>query len=596
MKTIRGRIGLWYAILIGVVTLSVGAFFIYRLNQSYFKLLEAELAAQARLAATGLEDEFRAGKRDELNNTALRWSAALDKRVTLITADGTVIGESQFDLSTMENHSGRPEVIQARFSGFGTAVRFSETLGVDMLYAAARANMGGEIIGYARLAMPLNEIRITQLRLLGGLAVSTAAAAAAAMLLAVVIAGRITRPVHLLAEAAERATEGDLESRLIPENDDEIGRLTVQFNAMTAQLGKQIQALEAERSRSAAVLEVMSDGALILDEDGKVQLINHAAESMFSLNRTDAVGRSLIENLRDHQIYELWQSCRSRDETQSTVVEIPGRTLYLHCIATPLGKALPGSILLLFQNLTRLRRLETVRQDFVSNISHELRTPLASLKALTETLQEGALDDPPAARAFLGRMETEVDALTQMVEELLELTRIESGQTPLRLAPTLPESLLRAAMKRLGVQAERAGLILEIDCHENLPPVLVDERRLEQVLVNLLHNAIKFSPNGGVIQLSAHQVGDKIAFQVADNGAGIPAEELPRIFERFYKTDRARAGGGTGLGLAIARHLVEAHGGKIWAESVEGKGSKFIFTIPIEGGFLPRPGSELDRL
>jgi two-component system phosphate regulon sensor histidine kinase PhoR len=302
---------------------------------------------------------------------------------------------------------------------------------------------------------------------------------------------------------------------------------------------------------------------------------------MFEIQHAAGAGRSLIEALRHHQILELWESCRRSGEIQTAVIEIPARRLYLQCIASPLGRSLPGSTLLLFQNLTRLRRLETVRQDFVSNISHELRTPLASLKALTETLQEGALDDPPAARRFLDRMVTEVDALSQMVEELFELTRIESGRTPLIMAPISPCVLINQAVDRLNVQAERVGLAIGVGCPEILPPAMADARRLEQVIVNLLHNAIKFTPAGGQISLNAQVEGDFIKFCVQDTGIGIPADNLARIFERFYKTDRARATGGAGLGLAIARHLVEAHGGSIWAESVEGQGSSFFFTIPI---------------
>jgi two-component system phosphate regulon sensor histidine kinase PhoR len=247
-----------------------------------------------------------------------------------------------------------------------------------------------------------------------------------------------------------------------------------------------------------------------------------------------------------------------------------------------LETALPGQYLLLFQDLTRLRRLETVRRDFISNISHELRTPLASLKALTETLQGGALDDRPAAMRFLDRMVTELDALTHMVSELLELTRIESGQVPLEFQSVSPKELLEKALFRLGVQAERAQVHIELDCPENLPNVIADPPRLGQALVNLLHNAIKFTPEEGEISLSAKLENYSVIFSIKDTGIGIPVDDLPRIFERFYKADRARASGGTGLGLAITRHIVEAHGGRIWATSIEGRGSKFSFSIPIE--------------
>jgi two-component system, OmpR family, phosphate regulon sensor histidine kinase PhoR len=312
-----------------------------------------------------------------------------------------------------------------------------------------------------------------------------------------------------------------------------------------------------------------------------VQLINPSAESMFDIVHGEAWGRPIAEVLRNHQLIDLWRRCQESTYAQSTTIEMSPQRLYLQCVVTPLGKALPGSTLFMLQNLTRLRHLETIRQDFISNVSHELRTPLASLKALTETLQEGALEDPPAARRFLQRMETEVDALSLMVSELLELSRIESGRVPLKLSPTNPCELLEQAVERLYLQAERADLTIIIDCPSNLPDVLVDATRLTQVLVNLLHNAIKFTQPGGQITAQAQLQAEMVCFSIHDTGIGISEADMPRIFERFYKADRARSGGGTGLGLAIARHLVEAHRGAIWAESAEGKGSTFSFTIPI---------------
>jgi two-component system phosphate regulon sensor histidine kinase PhoR len=277
----------------------------------------------------------------------------------------------------------------------------------------------------------------------------------------------------------------------------------------------------------------------------------------------------------------MWQRCQATGEGQSASFELGRKKLALEGIATLLGPLLPGSTLLLFQDVTRQRQTETIRRDFISNVSHELRTPLAALKALTETLQDGALNDPPAAQRFLGQMETEVDALSLMVSELLELSRIESGRVPLALKPTSPLEIIAPAYERLALQAKRAQLVLALACPDDLPPVLADAARVEQVVVNLLHNAIKFTPEGGCVTVSAEVQGKAVRFSVADSGIGIEPADLPRIFERFYKADRARSDRGTGLGLAIARHMVEAHGGRIWAESKPVQGSTFFFTIPL---------------
>jgi two-component system phosphate regulon sensor histidine kinase PhoR len=320
----------------------------------------------------------------------------------------------------------------------------------------------------------------------------------------------------------------------------------------------------------------MTDAVLIASEAGRVQFANPAAEKLFG---KELVERSVTETLRNHQLIQAWQRCQELDEIQVETAEIAGRRNFLQLIVIPDQHA-PGGSLLVLQDLTRIRRLETIRRDFISNISHELRTPLASLKALTDTLQDGALSDPEAAPRFIGRIATEVDALTQMAQELLDLSRIESGQVELERKPIAPKKLLASAAERMRMQAERAGLSINVECPPSLPKVNADEPRVEQVLVNLIHNAVKFTPPGGDISLVAEAGEGMVRFAIRDSGVGIPADDLPRIFERFYRVDKSRAGGGTGLGLSISRHLVESHGGQIWAESREGEGSTFYFTLP----------------
>jgi two-component system phosphate regulon sensor histidine kinase PhoR len=334
--------------------------------------------------------------------------------------------------------------------------------------------------------------------------------------------------------------------------------------------------LDEERARLATVLDQITDGVLIADAQGLVQFANPAAGRLFQTS--NPLNRSIAEVVRNHQLVETWRRCQQTRHMQSESVEVPTRHQYLQLVVIPDQHA-SGSLLLV-QDLTRLRRLETVRRDFISNLSHELRTPLASLKALTETLHDGALDDLPAARRFIDQIQIEVDALSQMVTELLELSRIESGRLSLDLQPVAPCDLLNSASKRMQLQAERAGLTLRVECADDLPKVRMDMQRLEQVLVNLIHNAVKFTRAGGEVILLAGSDYGLVRFAVRDTGVGIPAEEVSRIFERFYRVDKSRTGSGTGLGLSIAKHIVEAHRGKIWVESVEGQGSTFYFTIP----------------
>ena len=375
---------------------------------------------------------------------------------------------------------------------------------------------------------------------------------------------------------AARELTGQIErSEELSESSRELGKLASALNIQRSTFNIQLSTTNAERAKLSAILDQLTDGVLIADADGRVQFSNPAAEKLFG---SPLAGRSVVEAIRHHQLADAWRRCRETDDLQTESVEVPASRQFLQLIIVP-DRDTRGGTLLLVQDLTRVRKLETVRRDFISNLSHELRTPLASLKALTETLQGGALADLEAGPRFLSRIHTEVDALTQMAQELLDLSKIESGQIELVLRKVEPLAVLKSAAERMRVQAERAGVELIIET-ATLPNVEGDATRLEQVLVNLIHNAVKFTRRGGLVTLSAVEEDDAVVFAVRDTGVGIPSDDLPRIFERFYRVDRSRAGSGTGLGLSIAKHIVEAHGGRIWVQSREGEGSVFFFSIP----------------
>jgi two-component system, OmpR family, phosphate regulon sensor histidine kinase PhoR len=361
-------------------------------------------------------------------------------------------------------------------------------------------------------------------------------------------------------------------------NIKELEGISSSISSLVSTFNVQRSLLDSERSRLATVLDQITDGVLIADSHGLIQFANPAAGKLFQF--TYPVNHSLVEVVRNHQLVEAWRRCQQTGQMQSESVEVPTRHQFLQLVVIP-DQHTSGSLLLV-QDLTRLRRLETVRRDFVSNLSHELRTPLASLRALAETLQDGALDDPPAALRFVDQIQIEVDALTQMVNELLELSKIESGRFSLDRSPVAAYDLLSSAAQRMQLQAERAHLSLSVEGGNDLPNVQIDSQRLEQVLVNLIHNSVKFTRPGGKITLFAAPEDGSVRFAVRDSGVGIPEDDVPRIFERFYRVDKSRAGNGTGLGLSIAKHIVEAHGGKIWVESREGEGSTFYFTIPTK--------------
>ncbi|OGO33080.1 MAG: hypothetical protein A2Z16_05250 [Chloroflexi bacterium RBG_16_54_18] len=588
-KSIRWRIAISYVALFLLAMIGIGYYFTGFVREIYISQLQQELLREAELIAASFSPAMRAQvPAAEINEQVNLLAEEIDLRITIIDESGIVLGESEEDYTHMDNHLDRPEVIQARESGIGYSTRYSHTVGDFLLYAAVPIRVGQGLSGYARVALATSQVNQSITELQRTLLLATGIVTLVAIVLAMWIANISLKPLRELTLEAIRIANGDFQhirksGSLMISASDEIGQLTRAMNKMISTTQDHIQELTAERSKMSAVFEEMTDGIVIVDVEGNIQLTNKAVESMFSLSPESSTGNTLASVLRHYEIVELWQRCVDQSEMQSTSLEVRPQQLYLQVTATPLGKSLPGSVLLIFQNLTRLRRLETVRQDFISNISHELRTPLASLKALTETLQEGALDDPPTARRFLEQIEMEADTINLVVSELLELSKIESGRVPLNFTESHPQNLIHAAVERLSLQAERAQLMIRISCPENLPEVLVDSPRLEQVLVNLLHNAIKFTDSGGEIEISAREnERNQVEFSVRDSGVGIAADDLPRIFERFYKADRARSSGGTGLGLAIARHLVEAHGGVIWAESEPGKGSTFKFTIPIK--------------
>ncbi len=579
--SIRWRIALPYVTLILVTMLALGVYISSFVRQTYLNALESKLTSEARMIGDVITPDLESvGASPNFDPQAKHWDDILKARVTIIAPDGTVWGESEQDRATMSNHSDRPEVIQALATGEGSSIRYSQTLGLNMMYTAITVLKNNAPLALVRVALPLQQVSANITNLQRVLIAVTVLVTAIAILLAVILAGRITRPVRALTQSAWELASSDPAVQPIPSSKDEISQLAQVFNIMSTRLSGQIDDLETERITLDTVLQKMNDGVVIVDEQGRVQLVNPAAIKMFSISQPVAIGKPLIEVVRHHQPEEMWQRCRATGEAQRVDFEV-GHRLSLQGIATSLSPAISGSTLLLFQDLTRQRQTEAIRRDFISNVSHELRTPLAALKALTETLQEGALEDPPAAHRFLEQMETEVDSLSLMVNELLELSRIESGRVPLNLEPTHPLDIVNPAVDRLRLQAERAGLILTVECADDLPAVLADATRVQQVVVNLLHNAIKFTPSGGGVTVNVTKQDREIQFAISDTGIGIAAEDLPRIFERFYKVDRSRATSGTGLGLAISRHLVEAHGGRIWAESAVEKGSTFYFTIPL---------------
>ncbi|MBF6614010.1 MAG: HAMP domain-containing protein [Chloroflexi bacterium] len=582
--------------------------------------LRTRLTDQARAAAYNATPLFRAGvPMTATNSLAHNLGALFGTRVTFIRPDGSVVGDSEEDPTRMENHAGRPEVAQvlanpspASSSVVGISSRLSATVHRRLLYVAVGVedpSAPSHIIGVARVAYPMTAVEQVRDTLWGNLALAVLLVSLPAALLGALLARSIVGPLTILMGTAYRFGKGDLSVRSLTSG-GEIGELSREFNTMAERLSDTIHRRTVERNQMAAVLSHMHDGILITDAQGHLEAMNAAAAQLFGTTEAKAAGRSLIEVTRSHELHQAMQTALLQPGTDRRRLQIDagGRKLAAVLTVVPMPAATPGpgpgqesqevgevgevaevrsyAGLVVVQDVTELHRLERARRDFVANIGHELRTPLASIKLLVETLNIAVKDDPEAAQGFLHRIDVEVDGLTQLVRELLELSRIESGQVQLNLQPVEVSGLLERAAGRLRTQSEQAGVNLDVQIASSIPPANADPGRVEQVLVNLLHNAVKFTEPGGRITLKAVPHDSSVLISVEDTGVGIPPDDLPRIFERFYKVDKARTSGdtregGTGLGLSITKHIVQAHGGQIWATSDLGRGTTFFFTLPM---------------
>jgi two-component system phosphate regulon sensor histidine kinase PhoR len=415
--------------------------------------------------------------------------------------------------------------------------------------------------------------------------IATLLALAVAIVLVVVaawlISRRITRPLRELTGAARQIASGDFDQRVSPGARDEPGQLVRAFNEMVQRLKEAFGAISEDRTRLAAILDSMADGIILTDGEGNVRMVNRAVERLLGARRATMNGKSLIKTVRDYELTDALKKCLETGRTQEVQFESTMLNRFLRAITMPLADSRGAGALILLQDLTELRGLQTMRRELIGNISHDFRTPLSGIKAMVETLQDGAINEPAVARDFMTRIEAEVDRLTQMVAELTELSRVETGHTQLERQPVDINVLVQEAAAQLKPQAERQSLTLETRLAEGLPEVPADRERLRQVIVNLLHNAIKFNRPGGSLLAATRRDNASVTVEITDSGIGIPREDIPHIFERFYKADRSRSGQGSGMGLAIAKHIIEAHGGQIRASSVEGKGSTFTFTLPL---------------
>jgi two-component system phosphate regulon sensor histidine kinase PhoR len=546
----------------------------------------ASLTAEARLMNRVVEEELARGTSVEALDPVVDAAAReVNARVTVIAPDGRVVADSVAsgaELQRLENHADRPEVKAALAGQTARSERRSATVGVELLYAAVPVRDGERIVGVTRLSRGVGTIEEQSRSLWRAGALALLLALLATGLLSLVFSASLGRSLEEVMEAARQYAQGNLSARIGVRRDDELGELARIINQSADQLQGRMAEIARDRGRTAAILSAMDDGVLAVDHRGTVIVAN--ASLTRALDLREPLGRHYLEVIRQHEVGALIEDVLRGGERREAEVEILhlGRVFTITGVPFPGEEGTPYGVVLTFNDTTERHRVERIRRDFVANASHELRTPLTSIRGFVEALEDGAVAEPETAQRFLGKIRTHADRMATLVEDLLELSRLESGDRAPEWEETLPAEVAGDVVASFGGLATRKDISLR-HVDRGSPEVLTDPERLRRILENLVDNAVKYTPEGGRIEVTTSPGPDGAArVEVADNGPGIATEHLERIFERFYRVDKARSRelGGTGLGLSIVKHLAEGMGASVSVESEPGEGSRFTVSLP----------------
>lgn len=559
------------------------------MTRFYHQQTAESLGLQAVFIAEKVRDVFTANGTGELNRLAETLGNRTPARVTLVFPDGTVAGDSEMAREEMGNHRDRPEILAALAGHNGQSVRFSNTLRKNMMYVAVPVERDGRVAGVVRVAMPLTAMeqllgQVQHYIIVGGMAVLFLAA-----VLSLIVSRRISRPLERIKKGAELFAQGDFSHRLHSIGSVEIGSLAETMNKMAAQLEERLQTLTKERNQREAVLSSMVEGVLAVDTTGHIISMNKAAARFFSVFQPEtAAGRSIEEVFRNVRLQQFVSEVLDGRETRECEITVQNTQIYYLQArgANLLGaQGIRIGAVVVFNDVSRLRRLENLRRDFVANVSHELKTPITSIKGFVETLLDGAMNNPEDADRFLKIIAKHADRLNAIIEDLLMLSRLEQdGKAGMELQSAGLTEILSSAVEVCAQRAAAKNITVHLDCPDDLTAT-VNPPLIEQALINLIGNAIKYSADGKAITVSARVENGGVLLSVEDQGYGIEEQHLERLFERFYRVDkgRSRQEGGTGLGLSIVKHIAQAHGGTVSVQSRYGRGSVFSVFIPAAG-------------
>jgi two-component system phosphate regulon sensor histidine kinase PhoR len=568
------------------------------------RLIESQLAclvaAESEQGASA-KRELDMSIQRELQTLCAELAQRSSLRVTVIGVDGRVYADSEKAPAVMDNHGDRPEVAGAVRGKVGSSVRFSNTLHLPMLYVAVPIMLQNRIAGVVRTSRPLTEIAELQRAVFHNLVIVGTIIGLLATALSWVLVRRITHPIRQMQECARRFAQGDLQARMHVTSAAELTELGETMNQMAAELGERMRMVVRQHNELETMLGSMLEGVLAVDNDGRIIKLNRCAAQMLAVEEVEACGHSIQEVVRNVALQKVAADTVKTAQPVERDIQFwqDGHELSLQVHGTPLLNAekAPFGVLMVLNDVTRLRRLENLRREFAANVSHELRTPITSIKGFVETLLDGALEDRDDARHFLDIILKQTNRLNAIIADLLVLAAVEkqseAGEVA-RDACRLRECL-EFACAACRPEASQKNITLKIDCDAELE-LMLNAGLFEQAVVNLLQNAIRHSPDNGNVRICVDSVEGEVLVKVQDDGCGIAPEHLERLFERFYRVDkgRSRQDGGTGLGLAIVKHVAQIHGGHVGVESQPGQGSTFTLSLPLD---VPpserRPGKNL---
>ncbi|AJS59579.1 two-component system histidine kinase PnpS [Paenibacillus sp. IHBB 10380] len=592
MRPFRSRLTLILMIMIGVTILGAGIVMAKVFKDSHIEVLEDNMYREIMLLSSTFDFHSIVGEEAELyySTEAKEISELTNARVTFIDHDGDVIGDSESDADEMDNHRGREEIQSADENNIGYAIRYSATLGQDMLYVAAPVKSGDVYDGYIRLSVSLKFVDEGMRRAWTLVAVWFIVLFAVAAIVSYRVAGSLTSPLEKITKVARRFSHLDYTARVKIERHDEVGQLSHAINTMADSLQTQLKIIQDNEDLLQSVLDNMAGGIVMIDDKDNIAMVNPFAEKTLGIKSSQLLGKSYLE-MKQH--YELTKILKEGLYHRKPIHE--ERTLYnpdekiVRLDGVPMnaeGGPYKG-MLFLFQDVTDIRRLENMRSEFVANVSHELKTPVAAVKGFSETLLAGGVKDEKTVRSFLQIIYDESERLNRLIGDILELSKIESKRIPLSLSPVHLSSFVASMLETMETVAQKKRISLQAEVPEELY-MEADEDKLRQILMNLLANAINYTQDGGRVRVVVdhHELSkeeETISFTVTDTGMGIPKKDLPRIFERFYRVDKARSriSGGTGLGLSIVKHLVDLHHGTLSVESELNIGSSFRVELPM---------------